>query len=162
MLGAHVGALMGVKLLHVPYKGAAPMNNDVLGQQVDIAVTTLSGGTLGYVEGGKMTPLGMLTRERTPLAPNLPTVQESHALKGADFTIWGGLFVPAGTPAPLAEGLQAAFREVIAVTTLRAGIQAGGGEPMPPMTAAEQQKLYRDDAARYAKLVKDLNIRIDQ
>ncbi|WP_213958098.1 tripartite tricarboxylate transporter substrate binding protein [Variovorax sp. dw_954] len=161
VLGAHIGALMGVKLLHVPYTGAAPMYNDMLGQQVDIAVATLSGGALDYVKGGKVTSLGMLTRERSPLAPQFATVQESHALKGVNFTTWGGLFVRATTPAPLVERLQAAFREAIAVTTLRAGIRSGGSEPMPPMTAAEQHKLYRDDAARYAKLVKDLNIRIE-
>ena len=161
VLGAHVAALLGVKMLHVPYKGSAPMNNDLMGQQVDLAVTPLSGGTIGYVDGGKMRSLGLLTLERSPLAPNLTTVQDNSALKGVNFTIWGGLFVPASTPSTVLSPLQAAFRTMISVASLREAIAAGGGEAFPAMAAADTLALYRDDAAHYAKLVKDLDIRID-
>ncbi|RKJ96281.1 tripartite tricarboxylate transporter substrate binding protein [Alicycliphilus denitrificans] len=162
VLGAHVAALLGIEMVHVPYKGAAPMNNDLIGQQVDLAVTTLSSGTLGFVDSGRMRSLGLLTLERSPAAPHLATVQDSKALKGIDFTFWSGLFMAAATPAAAQAGLQAAFRKVVALPSVRDAMLAGGGEPVPPMPAAELQALFRDESVRYSKLVKDLGIRIDR
>ncbi len=160
ILGAHMASQTKLNMIHVPYKGAAPLINDILGQQVDLMVTTLS-TVRTFVDAGKIRSLGMMTKERSPLTPGTPTVNEGQSLKGMDFGLWGGLVAPANTPQAAQERLNEAFNRVINLQSVRDGIAASGGEPQPAMGLQELRKLYQGDAERYRELVKKLNIRVE-
>ncbi|UUZ75079.1 tripartite tricarboxylate transporter substrate binding protein [Polaromonas sp. P1(28)-13] len=160
ILGTYLASQTKLNMIHVPYKGGAPLNNDILGQQVDLMVTSMS-AVHNFVEAGKMHALGMMTKERSPLMPGIPTVNEGRSLKGMDFWLWAGLVAPANTPLAVQERLNKAFNQVIILQSVRDGIAASGGEPQPPMGLQELRKLYQSDAKRYPNLVKALNIRIE-
>lgn len=148
-----------LRMLHVPYKGAAPMLNDLLGQQIHVSAMTLSGGTLDLIRAGKLRSLGVLLPERTSLAPDLPTINESRSFKNVDYSLWGGIFVPARTPMPIQERLNGAINRVIAQPAMRERIQAGGSQPAPAMSLIDLSARYMKEIARYEGIAKALDIR---
>ena len=96
LFGEQFRAVAGLKLLQVPYKGAAPGLADVMGGSVDVAIMSVP-SVLGLVKGGKLTPLAVTTTKRAPLIPDVPTMQES-GVAGYKYAIWSGLLAPAKTP----------------------------------------------------------------
>lgn len=102
----------GIDLLPVPYKGGAPVLNDLLGGQLDLAVMALP-GALPHVRSGKLTMLGVLSEKRSSAAPELPTMSESQAFKDVSVEIWAGVVGPAKLPAAVVDHLSAAIREVL-------------------------------------------------
>jgi tripartite-type tricarboxylate transporter receptor subunit TctC len=97
----------GVEMTHVPYKGAAPAMNDLVGGQIQLMFDNLA-SSLGQVKAGRVRALAVTTARRTSLAPDLPTIAES-GLPGFDINTWFGIFVPANTPREVVERLHAEF-----------------------------------------------------
>jgi tripartite-type tricarboxylate transporter receptor subunit TctC len=99
----------GTRLLHVPYKGAVPASTDLLAGQVQVMFDSIT-NSAPQVKAGKLRALAVLTPQRTPLMPDVPTAQE-QGFQGLEFPAWIGLFAPAGTPrdvtAQLLKSLQA-------------------------------------------------------
>ena len=98
--------LAKVDMNHVPYKGVAPAVNDVLGGQVDVMFTGTS-SAIQHVNAKKLAALAISTAKRQPVAPNVPAVAESPGMRDFDYQSWYGLAVPAGTPKPIVDRLQA-------------------------------------------------------
>ena len=96
--------MAGVQLLHVPYKSNPLAINDLLGGQIDMMITDTATG-LPQVKAGKLRALGMSSRKRSPLAPEVPTIDEA-GVKGYEMTFWFAAYLPAGTPAPIVKRLQ--------------------------------------------------------
>ncbi len=105
--GALFQSLAGVDIVHVPYKGGAPMMTDLIAGHIEMAIET-SGSALQHIKAGAVRALAVSTRERSPFFPGLPTLEEA-GLRGYDVTTWYGLLVPRATPAPIRDRL---FREV--------------------------------------------------
>jgi tripartite-type tricarboxylate transporter receptor subunit TctC len=118
----HVAAEMfsrraGIKLLHVQYKGAAPAVVDLVGGHVMVRfdqVTT----SLAHINSGKLRALGVTTRKRSPVLPNVPTIDEA-GLPGFEDSTFNGLMAPAGTPRQISERLREAVAKAVGVTELR-------------------------------------------
>lgn len=102
----------GIDLLGVPYKGGAPMLNDLLAGQVDLGVTTLP-TALAQVRAGKLLALGLLSDKRAAAAPEIPTVNESQAVKGIQIEIWAALAGPPKMPAAVVETLSRALQSLL-------------------------------------------------
>jgi len=102
----------GVKITHVPYRGAAPAINDLLGGHVDMLNADLP-VLLPLVKAGTVTPIALFASERTPLLPDLPTTKEL-GLPSVVMESWYGAFLPAGTPAPIRDRLEKALFAVVA------------------------------------------------
>jgi len=94
---------LGVQLLTVPYKGAAPAMNDLLGKQVDMLCDQTT-NTTQQIDSGKIKAYAVTSMKRVPTLPNLPTMDES-GFKGFEVGIWHGMWVPKGTPKPIVEKL---------------------------------------------------------
>src|SRR6218665_3139802 len=107
--GALFSSLAKGEMTHVPYKGGAPANTDLMGGQLDTVFSPLV-EVLPYLEGGKLRALGVTTRERNARLPNVPAIAE--ALPGFEVALWNGVFLPAATPAPVVDKLAAAVRKV--------------------------------------------------
>ena len=107
-----VKALAGIDLLHVPYKGGAPIITDLIGNQVDLAMLVTI-ATLPQVKSGKIKAIGVTTPQRLASAPEIAALAESPELKGFDMVAWTGLFAPAKTPAAIVERLNRELNDAL-------------------------------------------------
>ncbi len=158
LFGEQVRALMGLRLLQVPYKGAAPALADVMGGSVDVAIMSVP-SVLGLVKGGKLTPLAVTTARRSPMLPDTPTLEEA-GVKGMDAGIWLGLFAPAGTPPAVVARLNAEINKVLAMPDVREKIAAGGVSPVGG-SSEDFAAFVRADYAKWGKIARDSNIKIE-
>lgn len=116
------------RMLHVPYKGAAPLLNDVLGGHVDMAIMGPP-AAMPYVGQGRLKFLGVVGRQRLPAYPDLPTINESHTVKGLDLSGWVGLLAPRGVPKDRQERVRRAFATVMQRQDVRQRVTSLGMEP---------------------------------
>ncbi len=148
-------SMAGLDIVHVPYKGGAPMMTDLIAGHIEMAIET-SGSALQHIKAGAVRALAVSTRERSPFFPDVPTLNES-GLPGYDVTTWYGLLVPRGTPAEVRGKL---YREVVDIlkssgmTARLADLGAvAGGEP-PEKFAA----FIKTETAKWTKVAKEAGI----
>ena len=158
--GQHISAavsfqLAGVDILHVPYSGAQPAYQDVLGGRVDLFFDNAS-TALGQIKGEAVRPLAVSSGTRYSVLPDLPTVKEAA---GIDFDIetWFGLFVPAATPAPVLDKLRVALAKVVADPAV-IDIFAKTGGAMSKRNAEESEAYAHAEAAKWSKLVRNAGV----
>lgn len=131
--GELINLLGGTTFKHVPYRGAAQMVQDVLGNNVEFSVFVLS-SALPHIEAGKMVPLGVTTPTRSRAAPQIPPLADHPRLKGYDMNVWFGLFGPAKMPAAMTARLNRELNEILREQDVwqklqKAGISNDGGTP---------------------------------
>ena len=150
--------MAGIDMLYVPYKSNPQVVTDLLGGQISVFFGDVS-TALPPVRAGKLKGFAVSGLKRSPLAPDLPTIDES-GLKGYELTAWFAAYVPAKTPMPIIEKLNAAFREALADKDVSSKLLAAGIEPetstpdeLRQFQAAETQKW--DKIARDAKIEKE-------
>jgi len=119
-----------VDMVHVPYRNGPQIVSDLSGNQLDLAVLPIS-MVMQQARAGKVRVLGVLDEKPSPAMPEAPTLGSVEpAWKGADVTVWQGIFVPKGTPAPVVAKLDAALREVLALPSVRQNFDAAGVTPV--------------------------------
>jgi tripartite-type tricarboxylate transporter receptor subunit TctC len=148
----------GLALTHIPYKGSAPAFTDLMGGQIAAMFVPL-GTAITLGGSGKIRPLGGSARERSPLAPQLPSLHE-QGLTDFDYYSWFSAWGPAGMPADIVAQYNAAFCEVLTEADAREAL-AKQGVTVRLSTPQELDRLNRDDFAALAKLVKDAKIKGD-
>jgi len=148
----------GLALTHIPYKGSAPAFADLIGGQIGTMFVPL-GTALTLGAGGKLVAIGGSARERSPLAPQIPSLHE-QGLKDFDYTSWFSAWGPAGMAPDLVAKYNAAFREVMAEQSVRETLAKQGVSPRLT-TPEELDKRNREDYAHFAKLIKDAKIKGD-
>ena len=147
-----------VKLSHVPYRGAGPALNDLLGGQVNV-MFDIVGSSLPHIQGGKLVPLAVTSKERAKVLPNVPTMAEA-GVAGYEITGWHGIAVRAGTPAATVDKLNATVNAILKDPAFRARWEAIG-TPAVGGTPAQFATLIRNDAQRLGKLVRDAGVTLD-
>lgn len=148
-------AMNGIEMLHVPYKGSAPAITDLIGGQVNLLFDPIS--TLyPQVKEGRVIALAVTTAERSPVAPELPTVMES-GLPEYDVSSWQALVVPAGTPAPIIARLHEAVTRVLAQPEIGEQLGKLGARPWAstPEAAAE---FIRSEVERWRKVARQAGV----
>jgi tripartite-type tricarboxylate transporter receptor subunit TctC len=146
-----------IKLLHVPYKGAGQAVNDVLGGHVPLLIGALP-TTLSHVNAGRLKAIGVTTAQRSPAAPAIPTFAES-ALPGFDVGQWFGIFAPPTTPRELLTKLNLEINRALNQAELKAEF-ARVGFDTTPRSPAEFNTYMRAESARWAKVIKEADIRV--
>ena len=149
---------MNVKMTHVPYKGAGPALNDLLGGQVNVMFDVL-GSSLQYIQAGKLTALAVTSAKRSPQLPNVPTMAEA-GIAGYEFTGWHGIAVRAGTPAPIVDKLNATLNAIFADAEFHKRWEALG-TPVVGGTPAQFAELIKKESVRLGKVVKDAGVTLD-
>ena len=149
---------MGVDITHIPYKGAGPALNDVIGGQVGVMFDIL-GSSLPHINSGKLVPLAVTSAKRAPQLPNVPTMAEA-GVTGYEFGAWHGIAVRAGTPQPIVDKLNATLNTIFKEPEFRTKWEAIG-TPVVAGTAAAFGDLIRRDTARLGKVVKDSGATVD-
>ncbi len=148
----------GLRLLHVPYKGSGPAITDVLGSQVESMMDQLA-ASIEHIKAGRMRAIAVSSRTRSPLLPEVPTLDEL-GVKGYEASTFTGLFAPAGTPPAVVERLSAALRKALSVDSVRERYRSMGVEVMN-MDHAAFDAYVRADADKWRKLAKEANIVIE-
>ncbi len=149
---------LGLDMVHVPYKSGGPAIADVMGGQVDFMFGTVA-ATYPLVSGGKLRALAVSAPERSKRLPDVPTVAES-AIPGYEAYEWNGVFLPAGTPAPIAAQLQQALAAVLKEDEVRQRLTDLGAQPIGS-TPAEFATFLKKEDAKWGGVVKKGNIQLD-
>ncbi len=158
MVGEWLAKLAGIQLTHIPYKGGGQAIVDLVGGQVQIG-SLGSSPVIPHYKAGKLRILAQTTATRAPSLPEVPTYEQA-GLKGLVLDQWLGLLVPAGTPAEAVRRLNAEADKALALPAMRerfaqAALEGVGGSP------EQFARLYREDFEKYARLVKELNIKLN-
>ncbi len=149
---------LGLDIVHVPYKSGGPAIADVMGGQVDFMFGTVA-ATYPLVSGGKLRALAVSAPERSKRLPDVPTVAEA-AIPGYEAYEWNGVFLPAGTPAPIAAQLQQALAAVLKEDEVRQRLTDLGAQPIGS-TPAEFATFLKKEDAKWGEVVKKGNIQLD-
>jgi tripartite-type tricarboxylate transporter receptor subunit TctC len=145
------------KLVQVPYKGAGPALNDVAGGQVDFYFPGYP-GAVPLMQGGRIKMLAVSTANRTPLAPDMPTVAEATEIPDFDFTLWAGFFGPRGLPMDIAMRLNAAINKVIVEPDVKARLLQTGAA-VTPMSINQFTSFVRSEIDRYQAIIKGADLK---
>lgn len=158
MIGTQFEMETGVKVLHVPYKGSAPLTTDLLGGQVTMSFDTIT-PVLPFIKEGKLRALAVTTAKRSSALPNVPTLQEAGVPNVAIGT-WFGLLAPAATPKPVIARLNTEIVKIIQSPEFKKQMADIGAEPIgnKPEDMAKQIK---DETEKFARLVKDGKITLE-
>ena len=152
---------LGAKLnmVHVPYKGVGPLLSDLMAGRLQAFFSSAS-AAMPQIKGGKLKALAVTTPKRMNSLPDVPTVAEA-GLPGFSYTLWGGLFAPAGTPAAVIDSLNREVNAVLAMPEIRTRLEADN-VAVPKNTPAEFADYVRAESVKFEKLIKEANVKVDQ
>jgi tripartite-type tricarboxylate transporter receptor subunit TctC len=145
----------GIRLLHVPYRGAAPALQDVLGGQIQFAMVGTP-SALPHIKGGRLTAIGVTSAQRSPLAPDVPTIAET--LPGYEVELVYAIVAPAGTPADVVNRLNAEITKALKEPDLRDSLAAQGFD-VRTSTPDELGRYIRAEVAKWAPVVKESGVK---
>ena len=148
----------GAKLLHVPYKGAAPAIADVMGGQVAAWFGDVP-GMIGLIRAGKLKPLGMAAKKRHPVLPEVRTLEE-QGIAGVDTNNWYALFVSARTLPAVVEALNKAVRATLATPAVREKLLSMGADPAAS-SPQELAAMLKADTEKWGRLIKAKNVKAE-
>ncbi|HEX2543851.1 MAG TPA: tripartite tricarboxylate transporter substrate binding protein [Ramlibacter sp.] len=158
LLGEMANMNQGIKLVHVPYKGAAGALTDTIGGQIQMTFTSLP-SVAGHIRGEKVRALAVTGTRRSAAFPNVPTLAEA-GLTGFELSPWFGLLAPAGTPEAVVRRINADVAEVLKDRDLLEKFAASGADPY--VTAPEQfARILQDDIQKWAHVVKASGAKLD-
>ena len=150
----------GAFILHIPYRGAAPAINDVLGNQISMAIVGMP-PVVPHVKSGKLRVLAVTTPKRSALMPDVPTVAEMPGMRDYRFSNWMGVFAPAGTPASVVERLGAEIAKMMQEPATRERLLAAGVEPLG-LVGKEFESFLAAERKRYGTVVKESGIKFEE
>lgn len=153
-----IAGAAGIKLMHVPYRGGAPALNDLIGDHVDLYVSSLP-QVLEIVRSGKAKALAMTSSGRSQSLPDVPTLAEA-GLSGVDVGSWWGIVAPARTPQPVIAALNTEINKLLTSEDMKRFLQGEGAEAKA-MAPVQFGDLIRSETERWIKVARQSGISID-
>jgi len=152
---------MGVDITHIPYRGAGPVMQDLIGGRLDYMCDTIQTGA-AQANGGSVKGIAVMSAKRVPIIPDVPTTGE-QGLPGVEATVWNAFFLPKGTPEPIVRKLNQAMRETLEDPVIRKRLENFGLEIVPPeqRTPEYLAKFLPEEIARWGKVIKAAGISAD-
>lgn len=158
--GHFAGELLKAKthgdLTHVPYKGAGPALNDLIGGHVDLYFPGMP-AAMPLLKGGLAKVLAVSSAKRSGIAPDVPTVAESAGIKDFDFTLWAGVFAPHGTPAAIVARLNSEIKKILDDADVRHKLVDAGAD-VEPMSVDQFRAFVDAESAKYARIIKETGV----
>ncbi|MDB5954092.1 tripartite tricarboxylate transporter substrate binding protein [Ramlibacter sp.] len=151
-------SLSGNDAVHVPYKGGAPALNDLVGGQLSFMIENMA-GTMPFVKAGKLRALAITSAQRSPLAPELPTMGEA-GVPGYEVIGWNGIVAPRGTPPEIVARLQTEVARILRLPEVRQQMAALGAEPVGN-TPEEFGAFIKAEMVRWGTVIKEKGIRAE-
>jgi tripartite-type tricarboxylate transporter receptor subunit TctC len=143
-------------LVHVPYKGAGPALNDLLGSHVDLYFPGMP-AVMPHVKSGSLKVLAVSSVKRSAVAPDVPTIAETTGMKDFDFTLWAGVFAPRGTPPEIVAKLNTEINKVLNDPETRSKLVEAGAE-VDAMSVAQFRAFVDGESAKYARIIKETGV----
>jgi tripartite-type tricarboxylate transporter receptor subunit TctC len=158
LLGEMFNAAADVKLVHIPYRGAAPAMTDLMGGQINVVFTSLP-SVAGAIKSGKLHPIAVTSAKRAGSFDTIPTIAES-GYKSFDVSPWFGLLAPARTPAKIVAKINADINEILKTREVVESFSAQGADPY--LTSPEEfTKVLRSDIQKWGKVVQESGAKIE-
>jgi tripartite-type tricarboxylate transporter receptor subunit TctC len=152
----YFAVLTGVELTHVPFKGANETMMAMLANQMDVAFST-SSNILPHLPSGKLRALAITTLERSPQAPDVPTMQEAGVVGYETYSMFA-LFAPAGTPAEITKKISVDVNDIIRRPEIKAALAVRGFE-VQGTTAAEFKRIIDKDTIKWQKVIETAKVK---
>ena len=146
----------GIFLTHIPYRGTAPLTNDLVGGTLDFAIMSPTAAA-PFIQSGRIVPLGITSAKRFTTLPQVPALGEHPQLKGYELTGWFALAAPKDLPAPIVQKLREAMQAGLTDPAMHRRLEEGGS--IPGTGKEDLARIMREDSAKYAELVKFANVR---
>ncbi len=161
--GQHLSAelfkmVTGTDMKHIAYRGAQPAYLDVISGRVPVFFDNMS-TAMSLAKEGKVRPLAITSKKRSPLMPELPTMQES-GVPGYEYHTWFGLWAPKGTPEPVLAKLEAEVKKALADPGVQQKIAASSGE-LPTLQRKDMDAFVKAEVAKWAEVVKRAGIKVE-
>jgi len=157
--GEYLSAKLPGKLVHVPYKGAGPALNDIIGGHVDMYFPGFP-PVMPMMKAGSVKILAVSSAKRSEAAPEIPTVAEMTGFADFDFTLWQGFFAPRGTPADVIAKLNAEINKVLADPAVRQRLVEAGAN-VAPMSIADFAAFVQAESAKYERIIRETGVKPD-
>ena len=158
--GHFAGELLKAKtkgnLTHVPYKGAGPALNDLIGSHVDLYFPGMP-AAMPLVKGGLVKVLAVSSAKRSGIAPDVPTIAETTGMKDFDFTLWAGIFAPHGTPQAVVAQLNTEINKVLNEPDTRQRLVEAGAE-VEPLSVDQFRAFVDAESSKYARIIKETGV----
>lgn len=158
LLGEQLSKETKIPMTHVPYKGAGPALQDLIGGQIDFFLAPYGKSHDELAKQGRIKLLAMLNAKRLEGVKEYPAISESKGLKGFTYSIWTGYFVKKDTPEPIAQTLNKALAEVLEDPAVKSGLDANSLLIAKPLTLNELNKVYGDGTAQFRTIAKSINL----
>jgi tripartite-type tricarboxylate transporter receptor subunit TctC len=149
----------GLDITHVPYKGSAPMDTDLMGAQITMAFDATP-TAMPLAQSGKLRALGAGMATRLAAMPDLPTLQE-QGLKGYECYTWNAILAPAGTPKPIIDKLNMAVNKSLADPAVSSALEKAGINPTPGSTPQQTADFVKTELAKWAPIIKASGAQVD-
>lgn len=150
---------LGVKLVHVPYRGGGPMTQDALGGHVELAIGSVA-VLASHIKSGSLRAVVQTGDKRSHVIPDVPTLAES-GIPGFSAVAWWGIFAPTGTPEPIMQKIHAELVKAINLPDVKKTLTETLGMDVQASSPADLQKFLLAEMSRWAKVVKDNSIKSD-
>ncbi|MFM8691270.1 MAG: Bug family tripartite tricarboxylate transporter substrate binding protein [Limnohabitans sp.] len=158
LIGEKFSQLTKVQMLHVPYKGIAPLLSDLMGGQIDMAFLPMAGSIPATLADGKIQGLAVTSKSPHPLFKQFPGMAAVKGLEGMEFDIWAGILVHKNTPDNVVNALNKAFYASAEVAETRKALEASGNVVLPTRTPVELARIYQSEIDRYRAIAKSINL----
>ena len=158
LLGEHLSKTTGVSMVHVPYKGGQPAEQDLLAGEVDIFLAPYGRKYDDFARQGKLKILAMLNRERLDSVRAYPAITESKALRDFTFSIWTGYFVKKDTPEAVVQRLHKAITDTLSDPQVRSALEAQSQLLATPLPLEAVGKAYADGTAQFRAIARAINL----
>ena len=147
----------GFEMRHVPYRGVSPALTDVLRGEVTMTFAQLSTAK-PLIDSGQLRALGVASKERSPVLPDVPTLAEAAGLPEFEAVSWYALMAPAGTPEPIVSKIHREVARIIHLPEIRTAMEAQGAKPVGN-TPTELARILAADTARWGRIIREADIK---
>lgn len=158
LIGEKFSQLTKVPMLHVPYKGIAPLLTDLMGGQIDMAFLPMAGSIPQTLIDGKIQGLAVTSRTPHALYKQFPAMAAMKGLEAMEFDIWAGVQVHKNTPESVVIALNKAFYASAEMPETRKALEGSGNVVLPSRTPAELARVYQSEIERYRGIAKSINL----
>lgn len=158
LLGEQLSKETKIPMTHIPYKGAGPAIQDLIGGQIDFFLAPYGKAYDELAKQGRIKLLAMLNAKRLDSVKDYPAISESKGLKGFTYSIWTGYFVKKDTPELIVQTLNKALAEVLEDPSVKSGLDANSLLIAKPLTLNELNKVYGDGTAQFRAIAKSINL----
>ena len=158
LIGEKFGQVTKAPLLHVPYKGIAPLMTDLMGGQIDMAFLPMAGPVPQTINDGKLKALGVTAKVPHPLFKNYPAIASMPGFEGMEFDLWAGIVVNKNTPDDVALALSKAYYAALENPDTRKALEATGNAVLSTRSLADLAKIYTNEIERYRSIARSINL----